>query len=52
MATYIVHVSVDAADATRAVKMIRECITYSSEVIECEDGEIAVVLDNPDVIED
>ena len=52
MGTYIVHVSVDAVDAKSAVKLVQECIRYSAETLNYEDGETAVVLSEPDVVEE
>ena len=52
MGTYIVHVSVDAVDAKRAIKIVQECIRCSVEILNYEDGETAVVLSESDVIEE
>ena len=51
LGTYIVHVSVNAVDTERAVKIVQDCILYSPEMLNYERGETAVALSEPDVIE-
>ena len=59
MKTFIVHVSVDAESKDRAKEIVEDCIRkgelsdhISPEGAMFHEGEVAVVLDNPDDIED
>ena len=53
MKTFIVHVSVDAETADRAVELVRQCVVAGRpNCIDSEQGEVAVVLNTTDEIDE
>lgn len=54
MKTFIVHVSVDAPSSDRAKMIVSQCIEAGAVTgcINCEESEVAVVLDSVEEIEE